>query len=104
MKAHPPRSLHDRLDDHAGQLVGVIGRERADAGRPRLVELRGEAVGRALGEHVLREHAGEHAVHAADRVADGHRTGGVAVIAAADRQQARAARLPAGALVLHGTS
>ena len=56
----------------------------------RLVEPGVEAVRRALGEDVLGEHAREHAVHPADRVAHGHRAERVAVVAAADRQQARA--------------
>ena len=53
--------------------------------RPRV-----EAVGRALGEHVLRQHAGEQAVHPADRVAHGHRAERVAVVAAPHGQQPRA--------------
>ncbi len=59
-----------------------------------------EAVRRALGEHVLGEHAGEQAVHAVDRVAHGHRSERVAVIAAAHRQQARARGASDRALVL----
>ena len=41
----------------------------------RLVEPGVEAVGRALGEHVLGQQPGEQAVHAADRVAHRHRPG-----------------------------
>ena len=74
--------------------------ELAHVRRPALIEARVEAVGRTLGEDVLGQHAGEQAVHAADRVAHGHRAGRVAVVAAADRQQARARSAPERALVL----
>ena len=70
VKAHAARALHDRLDDHRGQLVGVARDElAARRAAQRSSSARVEAVGRALGEHVLGEHAGEQAVHAADRVA-----------------------------------
>src|SRR6201994_1946839 len=67
---------------------------------PRLVETVAEAVRRAFGEDVLGEHAREHAVHPADRVAHGHRAERVAVVAAADRKQARALAPTARALEL----
>ena len=101
VEAHPPRPLHDGLDDHRGQLVRRAGRRSSrDVRRPARVQARVEAVGRALGEHVLGEHAGEHAVHPADRVADGHRAERVAVVAAAHGQQPRALGLAARALKL----
>ena len=61
-----------------------------------------EAVRRALGEDLLAQRPGEQVVHAPDRVTDGHRPGRVAVVAAADRQQARALWAPDAALVLQG--
>ncbi len=100
VESHPPRPLHDGLDDHRGQLVGVPGDQLADVLSPAGVQPGVEAVGRALGEHVLGEHAGEQAVHPADRVADGHRAERVAVVAAAHGQQPRALGMAARALKL----
>jgi len=65
-------------------------RQLAHVGCPRLVEGSVEPVGRPVGEHVLGQDAREQAVHPADRVAHGHRAGGVAVVAAAHGQQLRA--------------
>ncbi len=100
VKAHPPRPLHDRLDDDRRQLARVSGDELAQLRGPALVETGVEAIGRALGEHVLGEHAREQAVHAADRIADRHRAERVAVVAATHGQQARALRVAARALEL----
>ena len=47
-----------------------------------------------LREHVLRQSAGELAVHAGDRVGQGHRSERVAVVTAPQRQQSRALGVP----------
>ena len=49
---------------------------------------------------MLRKSAGEHAVHPAEGIADGHGAEGVAVVAAAHGQQAPARRLPNRTLIL----
>ncbi len=100
MKAHPAGTLDDGLDDHRRQLVGVAGKQLDHMLCPRLVERSIEAVGGALGEDVLGKHAAEHRVHPADRVADRHRAERVAVVAAADREQASALGMADRALVL----
>jgi hypothetical protein len=40
VKAHPAGSLHDRLDDHSGELVRVRPGQLAQLSRPALVQAR----------------------------------------------------------------
>ena len=54
VKAHPPRSLHDRLEHDRGQLLGVPCRELAHVRGPGHVEIGVKSVGRSVGEDVLR--------------------------------------------------
>ena len=61
VKAHAACSLHDRLEDHGGQLVRVPGRSSRDVPGPPRIERSLEAVGRALGEYVLCQHTREQA-------------------------------------------
>ena len=56
--------------------------------------------GRLVGEHLLGQHAAEHRVHPADRVADAHAAERVAVVAAAHGQHPGALGTPGAALVL----
>ena len=92
---HPPGSLEDGLEDDRGDVGGIL-REQVPRGAfpgDQLGVVVGEVeAGRgARGEDVLGQHAAEEGVHPADRVGDGHRREGVAVVAAADGQEAGAA-------------
>ena len=100
---HAARALEDRLDDHRGELVGVPGGEVADLLGPG-VELLGVGAGTrgSRGEDVLGEGALPQRVHAAVRVGHRHRREGVAVVAAADREESGAAPLAATDLRLEG--
>ena len=88
----PPAPCTTGSTIDAGQLVRVAGDQLADVLGPALRQARLEAVGRPLGEDVLRQHAREQRVHPADRVAHRHRPERVAVVAAAHRQAAACAR------------
>ena len=96
VKAHPPRSLDDRLDDHAGELVRrALAASSRTRRSPALIEARVEAVRRTLGEHVLRRARPRTVLcMPRDGIAHRHRAGRVAVVAAANRQQARARAAP----------
>ena len=100
VKAHATGALHDRLEDDRRQLAGMAGGQLAHMRCPALVEPGAEAGGGQLREHVLRQSAGEMAVHAGDRVGQGHRSERVAVVAAPQRQQPRALGVPQRALEL----
>jgi hypothetical protein len=88
-RGEPPRVQLGQLPDPLGpgHHLGVLGAEV-------------EAAGRAGGEHLLGQDAGEHRVHATHRVAEAHRGEGVPVVAAPDGDQARAAGPAPAALVL----
>ena len=95
---HAAGALQQRLDDDAGQLVGVLVREPLERLRPG-----GHAVAvgrRAVGEDLLGQHVAEHRVHPADRVAHAHAAERVAVVAAADREHAVPLGAAGAALVL----
>ena len=80
VEAHPARALHDRLDDHARELVLVEQRRARRA--PTRRSQRGSGAKTCCGSDAL-----PHRVHAAVGVAHGHRAERVAVVAAAPGQQ-----------------
>jgi hypothetical protein len=96
VEAHATRALHDRLDDHRRQLVGVRLDQPRQLGDVVLLE-RGR--GRS-GEHLPRQHVAPQRVHATVRVADAHRPEGVAVVAAAPGHQPVLGRASPRPLVL----
>ena len=75
MEAHAAGALHQRLDDDAGELVGVA-LQQARKRRALSSSLR------QVDDVMLGQQAAEQRVHAAVGIADRHRAGGVAVIAA----------------------
>ena len=96
VEAHAACTLHDGLDDHRGQLVGMC----LDQPRQlRDVVLLERGRGRS-GEHLPRQHVAPERVHATVRVADAHRAEGVAVVAAAPGHQPVLGRAPPRPLVL----
>ena len=91
VEMHAARALHDRLEDHRRELVLVLAQHRRKLLDVLLSTRLPEERSWARREEMLREHAAKHlGMHAIDRVAHGHRTERVAVVAAAHRQQARA--------------
>ena len=89
VEAHAARALHQRLDDDAGDLLGVALEQRVEGGGARLVA-------RQVDDEMLRQETAEQRVHAVVRIADRHRAGGVAVIAAAEGDELRARRVRPG--------
>ena len=100
VEPHAARALHDRLEDHRGQLAAVVAQQARELAPVLLAARLVEAAARPLREQVMREHAREQRVHAGHGIADRHRAERVAVIGAAQREQALAARLPARLPVL----
>src|SRR5690606_6960557 len=88
--------------DHRRQPVPVMGHEPGDAGD--LIGAAGlvETAGRRLGKELWHQYLAEQMVHPGDRVAHRHGAKGIAVVAAAQGQEAVLAGLPAGLPVLHG--
>ena len=82
---HARGALHERLDDHRGELVA---RARATIARRALEAVGVVEAGRA--QH--REPERREQVGAEAAVADGERADGVAVVRAAEREERRAAR------------
>ena len=80
---HARRTLHQRLDDHGGQLLGVGLDGRARLVGPTRVDVAGRAHD---GEAQRLEDGAEHAA-----VAERERADGVAVVRIAEREEARAA-------------
>ena len=82
VKDHAPRPLHQRLDQHAGNLVAVrvhIGFQRGQA----------PLVPRQRQDRMLSQQRSEQSVHALIRIAHRHRRERVAVIAAGEGHKAR---------------
>ncbi len=75
MEAHAAGALHQRLDDDAGDLVGVPLEQAVEGRDARLVL-------RQLDDVMLGQKPAEQRVHAGVGIAHRHRAGGVAVIAA----------------------
>ena len=94
VKAHAAGALHQRLDDDGGDLLGSLGQHRLERRRARVVD-------RKIDDDLLRQQAAEGGVEAAFRVGNRHGAGGVAVIAALERNDAAAAADAAIAPVLH---
>ncbi len=92
VEPHPARALHDRLHDRGRELVSVACEQLAQRRRVGLIEAGVDAAGRARRENLRGEHRGEQVVHAVDGVTDRHRAEGVAVVAAAQGEQACASR------------
>ena len=87
VEPHPAGALHDRLDDHRGQLVGVLPRPSRPA-RPR--RPRRTSAGGGAGEHLRGQHARSTA-RACRRPGRTRSSGGRC------RRGSRRARWPAGA-------
>ena len=101
---HAAGALDDRLDHDRRDLIGVPRGELLDAPRStRSSAGLAERARRPRREELPRQQAGEQRVHPADRVAERHRAGRVAVVAAAHGHQARAPRAPDRALVLQAS-
>ena len=90
--------VHDRLEYRGGDCIRVLCGERFKGRDIRLVPRAAETAPRRLSEDLYRHRAAETRVHAVNRVADRHSHEGIAVVAAADRDEAfslrPAARLP----------
>ncbi len=84
VEQHAARALHQRLDDDAGECVGVALEMLFERGRAR-------RVARQIEDVVARQQSGKEPVHPLLRVRHRHRAGGVAVIAAAEGDEAGAA-------------
>ena len=82
-----PCTIGSRITAASSSRWVAISRSKSSRS-PRLQRL-AEARGRAGREERSRQHAPEELVHAVDRVAHRHRAEGVAVVAAAQREQAR---------------
>ena len=98
VEAHAARALHDGLEDHRRELVAVLSSSASKAAMSAARAAFAEAQPGRGAKSCSRQHAAEQVVHAGHRVADRHRHEGVAVVAAAQRQQAvarRAAPAPA---------
>ena len=80
VEAHAARALHQRLDDQPGDALGVPRQHQFERVAARRVR-------RQIGDDVLRQQAAEHVVHPGVRIAHRHRAGGVAVIAALERDE-----------------
>ena len=101
VEPHAARALHDRLEDHRGELVAMRAQQRRDLADVVLAARLAEATARALGEAMDRKRAREQPVHPRDGIAHRHRAERVAVIGATQREQPLAARLSARVPVLH---
>ncbi len=84
MQQHAARPLDPRLHQHAGDLMALLGQQPLQGGLGRIVPGQGDDV---LGRH----DAGEQAVHPLFGVTDRHRRQGVAMIAAQEAHEPRAA-------------
>ena len=84
METHAAGALHQRLDDQAGDAVGVPRQHQFE-------RIAARRVRRQIDDDMLRQQAAEHIVHAGVRIAHRHRAGGVAVIAALERDELGAA-------------
>ena len=80
--------MHDGLEDHGRDLVAVPLELLGEIGDVALFEGLLVAAARALGKIVVRQHAMEEIVHAVYGVTHRHRGEGVAVVTAADGEQA----------------
>ena len=86
---------HDR-----GERFVMRFERRFERGEIAVVPGRTETDVRTLYEYLLRQHVAEQAVHAGNRIAYRHRAEGIAVIAPAQREQARTLRFSAHRAVL----
>ena len=92
VEPHAAGALHDRLDDRGREALAVALEQLAQLRLVGRVDGGVHATRRTGREQLHGQRRCEQLVHAIDRVADRHRAEGVAVIAAAQREQARAPR------------
>ncbi len=88
VKPHAAGALHQRFDNESRERLGV-------AFQRLLQRVRARVVRRQRDTHMFRQHAAKERMHALVRIAHRHGTGGVAMIAAAERDEAGARPLPA---------
>ena len=96
---HSACALHNRLQDHGGDIMTMCRHESREANHVHLVPLVVEAALRGRREEVFRQIPFPQAVHGVIRVTDRHRPEGITMIAVAEREEALA-RFASGVPVL----
>ena len=101
VEPHAAGSLHDRFDDHGGQLFVMLFDDFGHRREIAVVPLLSEPDSRLRREKLYRQPSGKDRMHSGDRIAYRHGVPRVAVIAAADRRQRIFARRALRIHVLH---
>ncbi len=101
IKPHPARALRDGFQNDRRQFVFVQCDQVGEFGNRRWLPGAIEPAGRPRREELLRDHPGEQAMHAGDRIAHRHGPEGVAMIPPAQGQQPALGRIRARLPILN---
>ena len=94
VEPHASGALHDRLEDHRGQLVAMLLQQLRELCRVCVGARLAEATFGARRKEVGGKAALEETVHSCHRITHGHRAEGIPVIATANREQPPLRRAP----------